>query len=105
MVDGCSFLQTLPVWYPFNRFEYLNGTKIPLNATIFNEDVLIGFEGVVSENEYQVMLNQTRFGRRTPMVFKGFNSGNDSFPFWCSEAYTYATTMLALAQTTSMTSP
>ncbi|CAI9741459.1 Hypothetical predicted protein [Octopus vulgaris] len=83
-------LSTLPFLYPFNRFE--------------NSPSMVGqvraMEGTISEEEYiaktkepvPMMGNMT-----TPMEFHGFNEDQSVFPFWTSEPYTYATTLLALS--------
>lgn len=43
------------------------------------------------------MLKQKHFNVMTPVDFRGYNS-EMGFPFWSSEAYTYAVSLLALAQ-------
>ncbi|XP_064611745.1 uncharacterized protein LOC135475740 [Liolophura sinensis] len=93
---------SLPFWYPFNRLEFLNGTKIPLNVTSIPSDIIFGFQGVTTHEQYEAMLNQTHFGMKTPLKFIGYNAGTSYFPFWSSETYTYTTTMLALAQAQSL---
>lgn len=57
-----------------------------------------GFQGVVSEDEYQSLLKRKWFGHTTPLHFHGYNNYPDYWPFWCSESYTYVTSMLALAK-------
>jgi hypothetical protein len=52
--------------------------------------------GVVDEESYQKMLKQEHFHTNTPVDFHGYNK--DNFPFWSSEPYTHAVTLLALAQ-------
>ncbi|ESO84294.1 hypothetical protein LOTGIDRAFT_236277 [Lottia gigantea] len=92
---------TLPFYYPINRLEYLNGTNIP-DETHFptGGPFTLGVQGTIPKAQYDKMLTEKHFGVPTPTTFKGFNSGStqDFFPFWSSEPYTYATTMLALAQ-------
>lgn len=56
------------------------------------------FEGVVSEEEYQKLLKQNWSGQQVPIDFHGYNNYPEYWPFWSSEPYTYATTMLALAK-------
>ncbi|XP_014783392.1 uncharacterized protein LOC106878628 [Octopus bimaculoides] len=83
-------LSTLPFLYPFNRFD---------NSTTMIGRVM-AMEGTISEEEYiaktkepvPMMGNMT-----TPMEFHGFNKEQNVFPFWTSEPYTYATTLLALS--------
>lgn len=90
----------MPFWFPANRKQYLNGTR-------FDDDILpkglflVGFQGTVSDVEYNRLLSQTHFGKKTPIDFPGYNpstSPTGFFPFWSSDAYTYSTTMLAFAK-------
>lgn len=83
-------LQTLPFIYPYNRFE--------------DSKTMIGqvkaMEGTISEEEYIAKTKEPipMFGNMTtPMEFHGFNEEQSVFPFWTSEPYTYATTLLALS--------
>jgi hypothetical protein len=69
--------------YPANRQGYINGTKIHIR----------GMEGVVNDTWYDKELKT----RKSPIDFHGYNSYPDYFPFWCSEPYTYVTSMLALS--------
>ncbi|XP_061196590.1 uncharacterized protein LOC133204863 [Saccostrea echinata] len=69
--------------YPNNRNGYINGTKIHIR----------GMEGVVNDTWYEQQLKTLK----SPIDFHGFNSYPDYFPFWCSEPYTYVTSMLALS--------
>jgi hypothetical protein len=43
------------------------------------------------------MLKQKHFNVLTPIDFKGYNV-EIGFPFWSSEPYTYAVSLLALSQ-------
>ncbi len=43
-----------------------------------------------------MLLEREHQGQKTPLDFKGFNK--DNFPFWSSDPYTYAVSLLALAQ-------
>jgi hypothetical protein len=54
------------------------------------------FEGSIDEETYESMLKEKHQGKMTPVDFQGFNK--DNFPFWSSEPYTYAVSLLALAQ-------
>ncbi|XP_046380041.2 uncharacterized protein LOC124151566 [Haliotis rufescens] len=79
--------------YPMNRLELFNGTRI--NKTeIRNEKFIQGVEGFIPENEYKQMMEKLH----TPTVFPGYNYNGDFFPFWSSEAYTYAIGMLGLGK-------
>ena len=47
------------------------------------------------------MVHETHFGEHTPIDSEGFNPTSDTegfFPFWSSDVYTYATTMLAFSK-------
>ena len=57
-----------------------------------------GFRGVVPEDEYQSLLKRKWKGRNPPIDFHGYNNYSEYWPFWCSESYTYVTSMLALAK-------
>ncbi|XP_061197673.1 uncharacterized protein LOC133205806 [Saccostrea echinata] len=69
--------------YPANRNEHINGTKIRIR----------GMEGVADESWYDQQLKSLK----TPTIFHGYNNDPSYFPFWCSESYTYVTSMLALS--------
>ncbi|XP_046335266.1 uncharacterized protein LOC124117416 isoform X3 [Haliotis rufescens] len=90
--------ESMPFWYPVNRMEYLNGTKIPNDQHFPSSPWIAGFKGVVSEDRYLEMCRQYHFGQKTPMTFSGYNVGSGYFPFWTSDAYTYASTTLAISQ-------
>lgn len=87
--------------YPANFLQFLNGTNVtnadnvPLSE--FN-NLISGVQGVVDEIEYQKMLQQKHFGQKTPLDFHGYNIKGGYFPFWSSEPYTYAVSLLALSQ-------
>ena len=74
---------------------YLNGTTPPVNA-IPSPDMVIGVRSVIPEDEYKAKLKEKHFGKEAMVDFLGYNSG--SFPFWSSEPFTYASSMLALAR-------
>lgn len=61
-------------------------------------DWSMAWEGVISEAEYQKLLQHKWLNMTTPLDFNGFNSYPDFWPFWSSEPYTYVTTMLALSK-------
>ncbi|WAR14134.1 hypothetical protein MAR_004239, partial [Mya arenaria] len=86
--------KSLPFFYPANRMEYFNGTKF--TDKTFPTDIhnIIGMQRVVSPSLYDAMLKQPHFGQMTPMTFDGYNSEPGMFfPFWSSEAFTYATSL------------
>lgn len=83
--------------YPENRYEYINGTKVPDGQHHHYAPSYRGMQGVVNETWYQ----QQIVAKKSPVDFHGFNN-NDYFPFWCSESYTYAVTMLALSTFTNI---
>lgn len=88
----------MPFWYPGNRLEYLNGTKITDWSNFPNSTFIYGVEGHVPEKEYNAMLKETHFGYPTPMDFHGYNDDSAVFPLWSSESYTFAATLLAVAK-------
>ncbi|XP_067659668.1 uncharacterized protein [Haliotis asinina] len=90
--------ESMPFWYPVNRMEYLNGTKISDDKHFPSSPFISGFQGVVSEDRYLEMCQQEHFGQKTPMTFSGYNAGQGYFPFWTSDSYTYASTVLAISQ-------
>ncbi|KAK3105355.1 hypothetical protein FSP39_023292 [Pinctada imbricata] len=79
--------------YPANRYEFFNGTKITDIHHYYGGETIRGMEGVVNETWYQEELK----ARHSPIDFHGFNRDPEYFPFWCSEAYTYVISMLALS--------
>lgn len=91
---------TLPFWYPGNLIQFLNGTDA--NPAEIKEEqideIVYGVKGIISEYEYQKMLNQKHFGFDTPIDFHGYNTKENIFPFWSSTPYTYAVSLLALSQ-------
>ncbi|XP_076085251.1 uncharacterized protein LOC143056058 [Mytilus galloprovincialis] len=94
-------LKSLPFFYPANRLEFFNGTKIKPDKFPRGGAFVVGFEGVVSDSEYAEMIKQPHFGQPTPIDFDGFNPKSEPegfFPFWSSDAYTYATTMLGISK-------
>ena len=96
-----SHFQSMPFWYPANRIEFLNGTKYTNKTSLPHTEFLIGLQGMVPHDEYSTMVRENHYGKPTPMDFSGFNprdSPHGYFPFWSSESYTYATTMLALSK-------
>jgi hypothetical protein len=89
----------LPFWYPANYLKLLNGSDInpTENSAAYLSNSLIGISGIVNESDYQTMLKQTHFNVTTPIDFKGYNA-EIGFPFWSSEPYTYAVSLLAISQ-------
>lgn len=91
---------SLPFWYPQNFIQYLNGTFVP-ESQIPESDldlVIAGVSGSIDEKTYQDLLKQKHFGVQTPIDFAGYNTKGNFFPFWSSEPYTYAVSLLALSQ-------
>jgi hypothetical protein len=89
--------QDLPFWYPANVFQYLNGTDIPSNGTL-DEYAVVGVKGIIPKNVYDEMLKVKHFNQTTPLDFHGYNIDGSYWPFWSSEPWTYAASMLALTQ-------
>ena len=93
------FVKDLPFYYPFNFMRNLNGTVIPIDKAVINDEITIAIRSFVPEEDYNAMLSEKRFGHITPMDFHGYNSGGSSaFPFWSSEPFTHAAVVLALSQ-------
>ncbi|KAK3602722.1 hypothetical protein CHS0354_017165 [Potamilus streckersoni] len=86
--------------YPVNRVEFFNGTVIPgdLHDVHYYPHATLGVEGIIPEELYQELFKEEWEGHMPIPVFHGFNSYPDYWPFWCSEAYTYVTSLLALAK-------
>ncbi|KAH9489150.1 hypothetical protein Btru_052324 [Bulinus truncatus] len=91
-------VQSLPFWYPANRFEFLNGTVIDDWSTIPNATFVYGVSGYIEPKKYNAMLAQPHFGVSTPLIFPGYNSNSSIFPFWSSASYTYSSTILAVSR-------
>ncbi|CAF0992576.1 unnamed protein product [Didymodactylos carnosus] len=92
----------LPFWYPANLYQFINGTTFdPDHIVVDNptlENTICGVQGLIDENEYNRMIEQTHFNVSTPTTFNGYNQPKNEFPFWSSQPYTYSSTLLALAQ-------
>ncbi|KAH3858411.1 hypothetical protein DPMN_101035 [Dreissena polymorpha] len=90
--------QSMPFFYPANRMEYFNGTKFTDKSFPADIHNIIGMQAVVSTNDYNAMLLQPHFGKVTPTTFNGYNSEPGMFfPFWTSDAYTFATSLVAVS--------
>ncbi|XP_033100316.1 uncharacterized protein LOC117103802 [Anneissia japonica] len=90
--------ESVPFYFPTNHIEFLNGTILPSNTSKFDRNIVVAMSGVIGEEEYEDLLKITHFGKMTPTNFTGYNDPNAVFPFWTSDAYTYANTLLALAK-------
>ncbi|XP_033764153.1 uncharacterized protein LOC117345236 [Pecten maximus] len=98
-------LRSMPFWYPANRIEFMNGTAIDPSVFPHGVEFLIGMSGYVSTDKYNDMLKVPHFGKMTPMGFPGYNDPTQPhgfFPFWSSDSYTYAATLLALSKYTNI---
>ena len=89
--------QCLPFWYPGNRFEFLNGTAIKDWSRLPSAPYFYGVEGYIPKEKYEAMLKEKHFGFDTPKEFLGYNTKDDVFPFWSSEAYTYSSVLVAMS--------
>ncbi|XP_052270678.1 uncharacterized protein LOC127871618 isoform X2 [Dreissena polymorpha] len=90
--------KSMPFFYPANRMEYFNGTKFTDKSFPADIHNIIGMQAVVSTNDYNAMLLQPHFGKVTPTTFNGYNSEPGMFfPFWTSDAYTFATSLVAVS--------
>lgn len=98
IVNSRFVLQTFPS-YPINRWNISLAAEQTRKETAQDDPMyVLGFQGVVPEEEYQKLLKLKWLGRKVPIDFHGYNNYPDYWPFWCSEPYTYVTTMLALAK-------
>ncbi|KAL5014984.1 hypothetical protein ScPMuIL_009254 [Solemya velum] len=91
---------TIEIWYPRNRFEFTNGTKVTNTSQFPTSKTIQGVQGVPPESWYEAELQKKHYGFYTPQVFHGYNADEPLglvFPFWSSEPYTYASTLLALS--------
>ncbi|KAK3575711.1 hypothetical protein CHS0354_022342 [Potamilus streckersoni] len=86
--------------YPLNMDEFFNGTVVPgdVHHYRYYENSARGVKGIIPEEEYQELLKEKWNGRIPITEFHGFNAYPDYWPFWCSEAYTYVTSLLALTK-------
>ncbi|CAF1219036.1 unnamed protein product [Rotaria sp. Silwood1] len=96
-------LNQLPFWYPANIYQYLNGTTFDpdhfdMNNQALLVDSIVGVSGYIDETIYERMISEKHFNRSTPTTFSGYNVPGAEFPFWSSQPYTHAVTLLALAQ-------
>ena len=60
--------------------------------------MVLGVKGVIPKNTYEDMLSVKHFNRTTPIDFHGYNVDGGYWPFWSSEPWTHAASMLALTQ-------
>jgi hypothetical protein len=94
-------LSTLPFWYPTNFDQFLNGSFVQ-NEDVLTRDelnyIVNGVQGSIDEKAYEAMLAYPHFNVSTPVDFTGYNVKNNIFPFWSSQPYTYAVSLLALSQ-------
>lgn len=89
----------MPFAYPSNRIEFLNGTVIHDDSTFPDGPFFCGVQGLIPESQYAILLTRKHFGMNTPTAnFTTYNQPENYFPFWSSSAYTYATSMLAIAR-------
>ncbi|XP_046380058.2 uncharacterized protein LOC124151576 [Haliotis rufescens] len=88
---------TEPYFYPMNRIELFNGTRI--NDTFrAHGHAIMGVEDVIPEEEYEQKMKHIWGHYHTPTVFPGYNDNAVFFPFWSSDAYTYVIQMLGVAK-------
>ena len=84
-----------------NFVQYLNGTDVP-PSYVFKEsdiDIIASICGVISPEKYDKMTNHPQHGGfPVPLDFHGYNNGMGIFPFWSSDTFTYASSLLALVQ-------
>lgn len=80
-----------------NRHEFRNGTNVTNTSDLPQGDTILGVQGVPDEIWYQEELQKHHFGYNTPQVFHGYHTDSLPFPFWSSEAYTFASTLVSLA--------
>ncbi len=76
--------------------KFLNGSAVPSNISQPDDELVVGVQSLIPEEEYAEMLKKTHFGILAPIDFYGYNQA--SFPFWSAQPFTYASAMLALAQ-------
>lgn len=95
-----SMVQDLPFYFPANHFTFVNGTSIPMDFNITMEDtnLVVGVSGIIPRATYQEQLKEKHFGSPVPVDFPGYNAPLWFFPFWSSEPFTYAASLLALTQ-------
>jgi hypothetical protein len=90
---------TLPFVYPINSFLFVNGTRIArenITWDAIEPDLGITMSGVVTEEEYQSMMQNNPLQVPTPTVFRGYNEDAVGMVFWSSPPLTYAAGLLAL---------
>jgi len=58
---------------------------------------MVGIHGMVPRDQYEKMINEEHWGLPTPLDFHGYNTGSP-WPFWSSEPFTQASTILALSK-------
>lgn len=90
-----------PYWYPANIIQFLNGSIFQnpdCLAGKYFDLVISGVSGLFDEVKFQEKILKKHFGQELPLDFHGYNSKGNGFPFWSSEPFTYAVSLLALSQ-------
>ncbi|CAL1546336.1 unnamed protein product [Lymnaea stagnalis] len=91
-------LSHIPFWYPANFFEGLNGTEISDWSVMPDTMASYGIKGYIPKDEYDAMLEERRSLYPIPSTFQGYTSPTANFIFWSSDAFTYASTLLAVSR-------
>ncbi|EFC40845.1 predicted protein [Naegleria gruberi] len=90
-----------PFYYPMNYCEFLNGTILkPIDPNMITDDLIVGMEGLISPQQYDLYLKQLWFNESVPTKFNGFEK--ETFPFWSSPALTYSITQLVFSKYLSL---
>jgi len=104
--SGKSFPWTISYAYPMTAAQYLNGTQIttdqqhntPWSIFMLNTNIMSGVHGVLSESEYATMLTQLWGNTSVPIEPAPYGYNTTPFPYWNSNAITYAVTLRLLAK-------
>ena len=90
----------LPFFYPTNYIKNLDGDVITCDDKISptSLDVLPAVQGIMSEEEFDMKLNGTCFGRTVQKEDPTSNCDSCIFPYWSSPSLTQSFEMLALSK-------
>ncbi len=89
-------------YFPANNYKFLNGTDLidHSDPMAFSLNFSLGVKGYVNEENYQIMLKDIYFGKKTPVDFTDYSL--DIFPYWSSSAMTMSVNFLALSKYSSL---
>eukprot|EP00743_Colponemidia_sp_Colp-15_P010328 GILK01011361.1.p1 GENE.GILK01011361.1~~GILK01011361.1.p1 ORF type:complete len:665 (-),score=79.15 GILK01011361.1:71-2065(-) len=88
-----------PFIFPSNHMQTVFVHKLDCNSSLSNPSaVVIGVSGMITQEDYAILLNSTCFGKSVPTADPGFNCASCIAPYWSSESLADAAALLALSK-------